>query len=92
MGATMQRIEPPMNNNWAYNSVLFPPSISLMRAASGIVLMETSWYIVMTHPDNTILELNDLVIAGKATDTEVLSIDPSKIATVTDMKIRFLRN
>jgi hypothetical protein len=89
LGANAQSREPSVNRDNETVKTNFLPKISLALPVTGMATVPTSWFTLKTHPATMSVVLNDPIITGKATLTEVPPIEPSSSVMLISPKTRY---
>jgi hypothetical protein len=90
LGAKAQSNEPTVKRDNETIKIDFRPKISLALPATGIAAVPTSWFTLKTHPAKIREVLNEVIIIGKATLTELPLIEPRSRAMLISPKTRYL--
>jgi hypothetical protein len=90
LGANAQSREPTVNRDSETMKTDFRPKTSLALPVTGMATVLMSWFTLRTHPAMMSVVLNDVIITGKATLTEVPLIEPSSNAMLISPKTRYL--
>jgi hypothetical protein len=90
LGANAQSREPSVNRDNEIMKTNFLPKISLALPVTGMAIVPMSWFTLKTNPAIMSVVLNDSIIMGKATVTEVPLIEPSSSVMLISPKTRYL--